>query len=202
MKQISGVALKNSPHLTYITYTTQEPRPTAHFSLHMRAHTHKQTGSEASVDRLMKQISGFMSEISDDFKIVVIDAIRALCLKFPSKQHLMLTFLSGVLRDEVCVGGVCLCGWAWVFAVLSPVRWGRPRSGSCRPISWSVETVVPMVSVPVSASVAIQTIPAHIRPEAAFSHRMQCLRRQSMRAIIVSAVPPNGPTAQALAAPI
>lgn len=49
----------------------------------------------------MKQISGFMSEISDDFKIVVIDAIRSLCLKFPSKQHLMLTFLSGVLRDEV-----------------------------------------------------------------------------------------------------
>eukprot|EP00123_Amoebidium_parasiticum_P005946 comp17018_c0_seq1/m.15702 comp17018_c0_seq1/g.15702 ORF comp17018_c0_seq1/g.15702 comp17018_c0_seq1/m.15702 type:complete len:883 (-) comp17018_c0_seq1:539-3187(-) len=58
------------------------------------------TGSEASVDRLMKQISGFMSEISDDFKIVVIDAIRALCLKFPAKQMLMMTFLAGVLRDE------------------------------------------------------------------------------------------------------
>jgi hypothetical protein len=63
-----------------------------------------QTGSEASVDRLMKQISSFMSEISDDFKIVVIDAIRSLCLKFPSKQHLMLTFLAGVLRDEVGTG--------------------------------------------------------------------------------------------------
>jgi hypothetical protein len=61
----------------------------------------------------MKQISSFMSEISDDFKIVVIDAIRSLCLKFPSKQHLMLTFLAGVLRDEVGTG----------------FRWGQRRSG-------------------------------------------------------------------------
>ncbi|KAH7881696.1 Clathrin/coatomer adaptor, adaptin-like protein, partial [Phlebopus sp. FC_14] len=43
----------------------------------------KVTGNEASVDRLMKQITGFMSEISDEFKHVS-----------------MLAFLSGVLRDE------------------------------------------------------------------------------------------------------
>lgn len=48
----------------------------------------------------MKQISAFMSEISDDFKVIVVNAIRSLCLKFPSKQSVMLTFLSGVLRDE------------------------------------------------------------------------------------------------------
>ena len=48
----------------------------------------------------MKTISGFMSEISDEFKVIVIEAIRSLCLKFPSKQATMLTFLSGVLRDE------------------------------------------------------------------------------------------------------
>ncbi|CAD6891270.1 unnamed protein product [Tilletia laevis] len=58
------------------------------------------TGNEASVDRLMKQISGFMSEISDEFKVIVVDAIRSLCLKFPSKQVVMLGFLSSVLRDE------------------------------------------------------------------------------------------------------
>ncbi|KZV84297.1 Coatomer, gamma subunit [Exidia glandulosa HHB12029] len=58
------------------------------------------TGNEASVDRLMKQISGFMSEISDEFKVIVVDAVRSLCLKFPAKQDLMLTFLAGVLRDE------------------------------------------------------------------------------------------------------
>ena len=39
------------------------------------------TGSETSVDRLMKQISTFMSEISDEFKIVVVQAIRSASLK-------------------------------------------------------------------------------------------------------------------------
>lgn len=58
------------------------------------------TGNEASVDRLMKQISGFMSEITDEFKITIVEAIRTLCLKFPSKQAGMLAFLSGILRDE------------------------------------------------------------------------------------------------------
>lgn len=58
------------------------------------------TGNEASVDRLMKQISSFMTDITDEFKIIVVDAIRSLCIKFPSKQAVMLTFLSGVLRDE------------------------------------------------------------------------------------------------------
>lgn len=48
----------------------------------------------------MKQISGFMSEISDEFKVIIVDAIRSLCLKFPAKHESMLAFLSGVLRDE------------------------------------------------------------------------------------------------------
>ncbi|KAJ9665848.1 coatomer subunit gamma [Coniosporium apollinis] len=58
------------------------------------------TGNESSVDRLMKQIQSFMSEISDEFKVTIIDAVRTLCLKFPSKQAGMLQFLSSVLRDE------------------------------------------------------------------------------------------------------
>lgn len=58
------------------------------------------TGNEASVDRLMKQISSFLAEITDEFKITIVEAIRTLCLKFPSKQAGMLTFLSGILRDE------------------------------------------------------------------------------------------------------
>lgn len=58
------------------------------------------TGNEASVDRLIKQISGFMSEISDEFKVIVVDAVRSLSFKFPAKQAAMLGFLAGVLRDE------------------------------------------------------------------------------------------------------
>lgn len=48
----------------------------------------------------MKQISSFMSEITDEFKIVVVEAIRALCLKFPQKHASMMAFLSNALRDE------------------------------------------------------------------------------------------------------
>lgn len=58
------------------------------------------TGNETSVDRLIGKISGLMADITDEFKITIVEAIRTLCLKFPSKQAAMLTFLSGVLRDE------------------------------------------------------------------------------------------------------
>ncbi|KAJ2735983.1 coatomer subunit gamma [Coemansia sp. BCRC 34962] len=58
------------------------------------------TGNEASVERLMKQMQGFMAEISDEFKIIVAEAVRSLCGKFPGKHALFLGFLSGVLRDE------------------------------------------------------------------------------------------------------
>jgi coatomer protein complex subunit gamma len=58
------------------------------------------TGNESSVDRLMTQISTFMSDITDEFKVTIVEAIRTLCIKFPSKQARMLAFLSGVLRDE------------------------------------------------------------------------------------------------------
>ncbi|KAG5047898.1 hypothetical protein JHK85_009001 [Glycine max] len=50
------------------------------------------TGNESSVDRLMKQITNFMSDIADEFKIVVVEAIRSLCLK--------MNFLSNILREE------------------------------------------------------------------------------------------------------
>lgn len=58
------------------------------------------TGTEQSVDRLMKQIGAFLSELTDEFKMIVVEAIRSLSLKFPQKQAAMLTFLSNMLRDE------------------------------------------------------------------------------------------------------
>ncbi|CAA6653574.1 unnamed protein product [Spirodela intermedia] len=57
-------------------------------------------GNEASVDRLMKQITSFMSDIADEFKIVVVEAIRSLCLKFPQKCRSLMNFLSSILREE------------------------------------------------------------------------------------------------------
>lgn len=58
------------------------------------------TGNEASVDRLIVQITGYVSEISDEFKIIVVDAVRSLGLKFPAKHKTMLQFLGNVLREE------------------------------------------------------------------------------------------------------
>jgi coatomer protein complex subunit gamma len=58
------------------------------------------TGVEANVDRLMKTIIGFMSEISDEFKIVLVDAIQTLCLKFPHKHSTLTSFLANSLREE------------------------------------------------------------------------------------------------------
>lgn len=60
-----------------------------------------QTGNENNVERLMKQISSFMTEISDEFKTVVVEAIHSLCLKFPRKHHVLMTFLANMLRNEV-----------------------------------------------------------------------------------------------------
>ena len=48
----------------------------------------------------MKEIAGFMGSITDEFKVTIVEAIRSLSLKFPSKQAVMLSFLAGVLRDE------------------------------------------------------------------------------------------------------
>ncbi|ONM52165.1 Coatomer subunit gamma [Zea mays] len=58
------------------------------------------TGNESSVDRLMKQMTNFMSDIADEFKIVVVEAIRSLCLKFPLKYRSLMNFLSNILREE------------------------------------------------------------------------------------------------------
>ena len=46
------------------------------------------------------QIGSFMSDIADDFKIVVVEAIRSLCLKFPNKHRSLMNFLSSILREE------------------------------------------------------------------------------------------------------
>eukprot|EP00811_Abedinium_folium_P000011 NODE_1000_length_2657_cov_12.162846.p1 GENE.NODE_1000_length_2657_cov_12.162846~~NODE_1000_length_2657_cov_12.162846.p1 ORF type:complete len:660 (+),score=200.88 NODE_1000_length_2657_cov_12.162846:499-2478(+) len=57
-------------------------------------------GHESSVERLVKQITTFMSDISDVFKIEVVRAVRALCLQYPSKYKTLMAFLSSNLREE------------------------------------------------------------------------------------------------------
>ncbi|KAK2089323.1 hypothetical protein P7K49_031989 [Saguinus oedipus] len=58
------------------------------------------TGSESSINHLMKQMSSFLSEISHEFKVVVVQAISALCQKYPHKHGILINFLLTVLQEE------------------------------------------------------------------------------------------------------
>jgi len=62
------------------------------------------TGAETSIERLMKQIATFVNEISDEFKVVVVKAIKSLCFKFPQKHSILMNFLSLMLREEGGLG--------------------------------------------------------------------------------------------------
>ncbi|KAL4835197.1 hypothetical protein H8958_017171 [Nasalis larvatus] len=57
-------------------------------------------GSESSIDHLMKHFSSFMSEILDEFKVVVVQAISDLCQKFPHKHAILMNFLFNMLWEE------------------------------------------------------------------------------------------------------
>src|SRR5688572_17201832 len=59
-----------------------------------------QVENESSVDRLLKQIAAFITEVSDEYKIVVVDSIRSLCLKYKAKHQTVMNVLSTMLRDE------------------------------------------------------------------------------------------------------
>jgi coatomer protein complex subunit gamma len=58
------------------------------------------TGSENSIDRLLKQISSFLTEIADEFKITVVLSLQNLCLTYPAKHRVLVGFLSNFLREE------------------------------------------------------------------------------------------------------
>lgn len=58
------------------------------------------TGSENSVDRLLKQISAFLTDIADEYKITVVGSLQQLCLTYPSKHRILVGFLSNFLREE------------------------------------------------------------------------------------------------------
>jgi coatomer subunit gamma len=59
-----------------------------------------QVESESSVDRLLKQIASFIVEVSDEYKVVVVDALRALAFKYKTKHQAVMNVLSAMLRDE------------------------------------------------------------------------------------------------------
>eukprot|EP01133_Synstelium_polycarpum_P003463 gene3463-3939_t len=57
-------------------------------------------GNESNVERLIKQIANFLGDINDEFKIVVVESITSLSVKFPKKFKHLILFLNKILRDE------------------------------------------------------------------------------------------------------
>jgi len=58
------------------------------------------TSNEGGVDRLLQQLGAFIGNIGDEFRMVVLDAVREMCLKYRSKHRILMTFLSNILREE------------------------------------------------------------------------------------------------------
>ncbi|ETO14661.1 hypothetical protein RFI_22708 [Reticulomyxa filosa] len=58
------------------------------------------TAAEYSIERLLNSIADFMAEIPDELKVVLIDAIRSVCKKFPKKYESLVGFLAIALREE------------------------------------------------------------------------------------------------------
>lgn len=58
------------------------------------------TGGEAAVERLLKRIHSFMTEIQDEFKIMIVEAVRITCIRYSHKYRTVLSFLSTHLREE------------------------------------------------------------------------------------------------------
>lgn len=58
------------------------------------------TGSEKSVDRLMRSISQFMTDVGETYKLDVVHAIKAMGARYPSKSKIILEFLASSLRQD------------------------------------------------------------------------------------------------------
>lgn len=66
----------------------------------LAATTLLQVEKESAIDKLLKQVSGFIEELSDDFKIQVVEGIRNLSKKFPSRGHIIMSTLSQILKKD------------------------------------------------------------------------------------------------------
>ena len=58
------------------------------------------TCSDNSVAKLLKQVSHYLSDLGDDFKIEVIESVRKLFERMPAKADALLRFLNGCLKGE------------------------------------------------------------------------------------------------------
>lgn len=58
------------------------------------------TGNASNIQTLIARISRFIHDVSDDFKIIIIDAVRTLSLNFPQEWKGIVKFLMDVLKNS------------------------------------------------------------------------------------------------------
>lgn len=58
------------------------------------------TGTEFGIDRLVRQLTGSLTDLSDEFRVVIVESMKVLNAKFPSKHPLLLEFLFSALRED------------------------------------------------------------------------------------------------------
>lgn len=106
IKTLNTFAMK---HANYLTDSTSEyenllSEPNRSLAT-MAISTLLKLSTDNNVDKLLNQITNFMNEVTDDFKIELIESIRVLCLRMPHKQTVLIKFVGGILKDE---GGLLL----------------------------------------------------------------------------------------------
>eukprot|EP00761_Pharyngomonas_kirbyi_P008188 gb/GECH01008199.1/.p1 GENE.gb/GECH01008199.1/~~gb/GECH01008199.1/.p1 ORF type:complete len:868 (+),score=209.99 gb/GECH01008199.1/:1-2604(+) len=57
------------------------------------------TGTVSTLDKLLKRIMSTMREIPDEYKIIVVNGMKDICLKYPTKHTTILNFLSNTLKS-------------------------------------------------------------------------------------------------------
>ena len=101
IKTLNTFALKHADHLRDSTgeYENLLGEPNRSLAT-MAISTLLKLSSDQNVEKLLTQITQFMSEISDEFKIELRESIKILCFRMPQKQGLLVKFVGGILKED------------------------------------------------------------------------------------------------------
>lgn len=53
---------------------------------------------QCRIDSLLKQIASYLTEIDDEFKVLLVRSLLSLTAKYPEQHPAILSFLSSILR--------------------------------------------------------------------------------------------------------
>jgi len=57
-------------------------------------------GAEETVEKLIKTVGGFLKDVPEDLRVVLIDTVRGLGLRYPHKHEIIMRFFAQSLRHE------------------------------------------------------------------------------------------------------